>query len=264
MMRGIGFSVSTVVRSYPRSAISRFLKTNNSATNNALGKRSRLLCNLTFGCRSFRSATPLQNSLLPVIAWTWPSHSRVKAVTPKLHGGAHFILSFAILGQQANRIDLSTAVSLVLRGVQSVRFRGAGREAVVLRQFTIDFFGDLPRASELAFDEGEHGHSFQRRTSLAAADNHLNRRQGSRRRLGIVRFLPRDAAFFEKLQHDIHVRAFTAELFHEIFQNSVHHRILFGGDSVDRHIAKEDRIGPDPQIVLDFTENNLLLRSNDA
>ena len=75
---------------------------------------------------------------------------------------------------------------------------------------------------------------------------------------------PRDAAFLEKLQHDVHVRAFAAQLFHEIFQNRVHHRILFRGYGVDRHIAKEDRVGADSQIMLHFAENNLLLSSSDA
>ncbi len=84
--------------------------------------------------------------------------------------------------------------------------------------------------------------------------------QGSGRRLGIVGFFPRDAAFFKELEHDVHVRALPAQFFHEIFENRLHEGVIFRRDGVNRHVAEENRIGAHAQIMLHLTLNDLLAR----
>src|SRR5262249_18005072 len=112
--------------------------------------------------------------------------------------------------------------------------------------------------AELAFNKRQHRYAFQCRPALATADNHFDGGQRSRSRLGAVRFFTRNAALFEKLQHDIHVSSFSAQLFHEVLQNRLHQLVVLIVYRVDGHIAKKDRIGSDAQIMLHFAENDLL------
>ena len=127
-------------------------------------------------------------------------------------------------------------------------------------QLAVDLFGYFTRAAKLAFDEGEHGDAFESRAALATPDDHFDRCERAGRWLGVVRLFPRDAAFFEELQHDVHVRALSAQFFHEIFENRLHERVVFRRDGVDRHVAKENRVGAHAQVMLHLALNDLLTR----
>jgi hypothetical protein len=52
----------------------------------------------------------------------------------------------------------------------------------------------------------------------------------------------------------------AAKLFHEIFQHRIHDAVIFGTHGVDGHVTEKDRVGANPQVMLDFTENDLLTR----
>src|SRR5215472_7062459 len=125
-------------------------------------------------------------------------------------------------------------------------------------QLAIYFFRDLSCSAQLTLDEREHGDALEGRATLAAANDHFDRGKCPRSGFGIVGLFAANATFLEKLQHDVHVSLFTAELFHEIFQHRVHDAVLLCCYRIDGHVAKKDRIGSNSQIVLDFTENNLL------
>src|SRR4030095_7476803 len=122
----------------------------------------------------------------------------------------------------------------------------------------MNFSRAFPGPAELAFNEGQHRYAFQCRPALATADNHFDGRQGSWCGLGAVRFFAGNAAFFEKLQHDIHVVSFAAQLLHEVFQDSLHQLVVFIANRVDGHVAEENRIGSDTQVMLHLAENDLL------
>src|SRR5262249_41750955 len=134
------------------------------------------------------------------------------------------------------------------------------RKFIMLRQLAIYFRGRLVRAAELALDEAQHRHAFERGAPLAAADDRLDRRRRAGRRLGAVSLLARDAALLEELQHDVDVRPRAGKLLHEVFQHRAHEAVLFGGYRVDGDIAEENRIGAHAQIMLDLAKDNLLAR----
>ena len=79
----------------------------------------------------------------------------------KFHRSPNSVLRRLIGGEQADGVDLATAMALVLGGVELVGGRGARREAVMTGEFAVDLFGNLAGAAELAFDKGEHGDAFE-------------------------------------------------------------------------------------------------------
>src|SRR5262245_7163207 len=56
------------------------------------------------------------------------------------------------------------------------------------------------------------------------------------------------------------MRALPAQLLHKIFENRLHERVIFCGHGVDRHVAKENRVGAHAQIMLHFALNYLFAR----
>src|SRR5262249_16262394 len=102
--------------------------------------------------------------------------------------------------------------------------------------------------------------ALERRSPLATADDHLNRRESSRRRLGAIRLLPRDPAFFEKLKRDIHVRSWPGELFHEILHHPFPHFIILILYPLHPPLPEKNRIRSNAQIMLNLAQNNLLAR----
>jgi hypothetical protein len=79
----------------------------------------------------------------------------------QLHGGANFVLSCLIGGEQTDGIDLAAAMAFVLRGVKLVGGGCARLKTTMSGELAINFFRDFAGAAELAFDKSEHRDAFQ-------------------------------------------------------------------------------------------------------
>ena len=98
------------------------------------------------------------------------------------------------------------------------------------------------------------------RRCLTLLDDHLDSSHSSRSRLGAVCLLTGDPAFLQELQHDVHMAARPGQLLGEVLQHHLHQFVLLLGHSVDRNVTEENRVGADPQVVLDFAQDELTAR----
>ena len=117
--------------------------------------------------------------------------------------------------------------------------------------------GGAVGSAVLALDEGKHGDPFERGPSLTAADDHLDGGQRPGRRLGVVGLLARDPRPLQELVHDVHVGAGAGQLLHEVLQHHVHQPLFPVRHGIDRDVPKVDGVGAHPEIVLDFSQDDL-------
>src|SRR5262249_31177776 len=102
---------------------------------------------------------------------------------------------------------------------------------------------------------------------LAAAVDHLDGGHRAWSRLSTVSLLPRDPAFLQELQHDVHMGPWRRQLLHEITQDRIHQLIPPCGHGVYHDVTPVDGVRTHPQIVLNFAQDELLRRPavmNDA
>src|SRR5712692_269500 len=95
---------------------------------------------------------------------------------------------------------------------------------------------------------------------LAAPVDHLDGSHSTRSRLSTVSLLPRDPAFLQELEHDVHMGPWRRELLHEITQDHLHQLIPPCGHGVYHDVTPVDGVGAHSQIVLNFAQDELLCR----
>src|SRR6266849_5965768 len=95
---------------------------------------------------------------------------------------------------------------------------------------------------------------------LAAPVDHFDGSHSTRRRLSTVSLLPRNPAFLQELEHDVHMGPWRRELLHEITQDHLHQLIPPCGHGVYHDVTPVDGVGAHSQIVLNFAQDELLWR----
>ena len=189
-----------------------------------------------------------------------PVPLEVERLAAEAHRAPDLVLGTLIARELVDHRDLTIAVSGVLLSVQLVRRGGALAEAVVADELLEDPSGGAVGTAMHRLDVREQRDAFERGAILTARADHLDRGERSRRGVGAVGLLARDAGFLEELQHDVDVRPLAAELLHEVLHDHVHEVVVPLAGDVGDDVAKEDRVGTHAQVVLDLPEDDLLAR----